>query len=247
MLRRIVHMLAIALFFSAGAAHAETSGWVLSEKRGSVSVLRSGVSKVAVSGGTLRAGDVISTGSKGRAVLVRGGEYVVVSPNSRLRISKQKSRNAVVQFFGEIGSVLFRIDKKTTPHFGVDTPYLAALVKGTTFSVTVTESGAAVQVTEGAVQVATRDGGATQLLSPGMIGMVESSQQFRLNIVGPDAQTIDSPNAPVGSNATPKPMNEAQLVSIASKSFEGNIAKSCLLYTSPSPRDRTRSRMPSSA
>ena len=27
----------------------------------------------------------------------------------------------------------------------------------------------------------------------------------------------------------------------------GNIHKSCLLYTSPSPRDRTRSRMPSSA
>ena len=26
-----------------------------------------------------------------------------------------------------------------------------------------------------------------------------------------------------------------------------NICKSCLLYTSPSPRDRTRSRMPSSA
>ena len=27
----------------------------------------------------------------------------------------------------------------------------------------------------------------------------------------------------------------------------GSYAKSCLLYTSPSPRDRTRSRMPSSA
>ena len=27
----------------------------------------------------------------------------------------------------------------------------------------------------------------------------------------------------------------------------GAIVKSCLLYTSPSPRDRTRSRMPSSA
>ena len=26
-----------------------------------------------------------------------------------------------------------------------------------------------------------------------------------------------------------------------------NVAKDCLLYTSPSPRDRTRSRMPSSA
>ena len=29
--------------------------------------------------------------------------------------------------------------------------------------------------------------------------------------------------------------------------FEGDKPKTCLLYTSPSPRDRTRSRMPSSA
>ena len=28
---------------------------------------------------------------------------------------------------------------------------------------------------------------------------------------------------------------------------KGNLQKTCLLYTSPSPRDRTRSRMPSSA
>ena len=31
------------------------------------------------------------------------------------------------------------------------------------------------------------------------------------------------------------------------KKFDGYHPKPCLLYTSPSPRDRTRSRMPSSA
>ena len=29
--------------------------------------------------------------------------------------------------------------------------------------------------------------------------------------------------------------------------FSSNLAKGCLLYTSPSPRDRQKSRMPSSA
>ena len=33
----------------------------------------------------------------------------------------------------------------------------------------------------------------------------------------------------------------------ASKKVRIGLASSCLLYTSPSPRDRTRSRMPSSA
>ena len=31
------------------------------------------------------------------------------------------------------------------------------------------------------------------------------------------------------------------------KNLKKAMAKNCLLYTSPSPRDRTRSRMPSSA
>ena len=35
--------------------------------------------------------------------------------------------------------------------------------------------------------------------------------------------------------------------SIVEKPMEGQVIDTCLLYTSPSPRDRTRSRMPSSA
>ena len=215
--------LSLAALVTAGSAHAGTPQWKLSESAGTVNVLRSGVSKIAISGGSLSAGDVITTGTKSRAVLVRGQEYVVVSPNSRLRISAPEQSGGVVQFFEELGNVLFRIDKKATPHFGVKTPYLAAVVKGTTFSVTVTESGTAVQVTEGSVQVSTLDGGATQLLSPGMIGMVDQSQQFRLTIAGTESRIIDSPNAPAGSTEKPEPMDEASLVEIANSDFEGSI------------------------
>ena len=38
-----------------------------------------------------------------------------------------------------------------------------------------------------------------------------------------------------------------QYVDTGSYIFNGLCSGSCLLYTSPSPRDRTRSRMPSSA
>src|SRR3546814_14786860 len=63
--------------------------------------------------------------------------------------------------------IVFSIKKKLTPHFGVQTPYLAAVVKGTTFSVTVDGTGASVQVVEGAVEVSTLDGGARDLILPG--------------------------------------------------------------------------------
>ena len=42
-------------------------------------------------------------------------------------------------------------------------------------------------------------------------------------------------------------MNSGQCVQIATGASIPNGANTCLLYTSPSPRDRTRSRMPSSA
>ncbi|WP_109354727.1 FecR family protein [Sphingorhabdus sp. EL138] len=221
-MHKLAKFIAIAAFATGTTAHGATPEWKLSESNGTVNILRSGVSKIAIAGGDLRPGDVIRTGKKGRAVLVRGQEYVVVSPNSRLRISEPKKSGGVMQFFEELGNVIFRIDKKGTPHFGVKTPYLAAVVKGTTFSVTVTETGSAVQVTEGAVQVSTLDGGATQLLSPGMIGMVKNGDQFRLSITGSEEKTIISPNGPAESSGTTA--SEDVIASdIATGGFEGII------------------------
>ncbi|WP_461458837.1 FecR domain-containing protein, partial [Parasphingorhabdus sp.] len=221
-MRKLAKFIAIAAIATGTAAHGATPEWKLSESNGTVNILRSGVSKIAIAGGDLRPGDVIRTGKKGRAVLVRGQEYVVVSPNSRLRISEPKKSGGVMQFFEELGNVIFRIDKKATPHFGVKTPYLAAVVKGTTFSVTVTETGSAVQVTEGAVQVSTLDGGATQLLSPGMIGMVKNGDQFRLSITGSEEKTIISPNAPADTSGAAA--SEDVIASdIATGGFEGII------------------------
>ena len=44
-----------------------------------------------------------------------------------------------------------------------------------------------------------------------------------------------------------KTLQQAMEMMIKAKVFDGSKACICLLYTSPSPRDRTRSRMPSSA
>ncbi|MEO0440688.1 MAG: FecR family protein, partial [Pseudomonadota bacterium] len=215
-MKNVAKILALSAFLSSAPALAEAPKWKISESNGTVNVLRAGVSKIAISGGQLRAGDVVSTGRKSRAVLVRGQEYVVVSPSSRIRISEPQKSGGLFQFFNEVGNVLFRIDKKATPHFGVKTPYLAAVVKGTTFSVTVSETGTAVQVTEGAVQVSTNDGGAQKLLSPGMIGMVTQDQQFRLTITGTAQMVIDSPNAPVGLK-TGKSESDSALDSVPSE------------------------------
>ena len=48
------------------------------------------------------------------------------------------------------------------------------------------------------------------------------------------------------------PKNKPEIVNVPKANYiavrgKGNPNEDCLLYTSPSPRDRTRSRMPSSA
>jgi hypothetical protein len=177
------------------SAYANPPAWTISESSGQVNVLRPGITEVGTRGKALKAGDVIATGKAGRAVLVRGGEYLVISANSRIAIAQPKE-GSMTQIVQSFGNAVFKIQKKTTPHFAVQTPYLAAVVKGTTFSVTVEEGGASVQVTEGRVQVSTTDGGASHLVIPGEIGLVRSGMPGRLSVKGDQNVDIDSPTPP---------------------------------------------------
>jgi FecR protein len=196
----IAAMLVACLMLS--PAQAGTKSWHISESSGEVSIeTHSGV-RAASRGQTLKPGDAVKTGMSGRAVIVRGGEYVIVSPKSRVRITKPEEAGEITQIFQSVGSALFRIEKKETPHFGVKTPYLAAVVKGTTFNVTVTESGATVQVTEGRVEVSTLDGGASDMIVPGRIGRVDADDRQLLKVLGTDEKSIRSPLPATNINST---------------------------------------------
>jgi FecR protein len=214
---------AIGLFMANAAFAAAPEGWKISEKSGTVTVLHSGVSKIALQGNAISTGDVVNTGANGRAVLVRGQEYLVIAPNSRLRIADPAPSGGMIQILQDVGNVIFKIKRKSTPHFAVQTPYLAAVVKGTTFSVTVNESGASVQVIEGAVEVNTNDGGARDLVRPGMIAAVNARNLFQLKIDGDTSHVTVSPNAPAdGSGQAPAPQSDESLTVTSETSVAAN-------------------------
>ncbi|WP_242154330.1 FecR family protein, partial [Sphingomonas sp. BAUL-RG-20F-R05-02] len=201
MRKAFVAMLAASC--SSAAIAAEPS-WIVSETSGSVQIGHAGVSKVATRGSGIAAGDMISTGPGGRAVLVRGSEYLMVAANSRLRLPEAQQANGFTQMIEDFGNVVFMIKKKMTPHFEVKTPYLAAVVKGTTFSVGVTSLGTSVQVLEGAVDVATVDNGAHQLLLPGAVAQVGANDLFRLAIESNGVRrVIASPGASAATSGVP--------------------------------------------
>ena len=182
-----------------GSAFAGTPAWTFSESAGQVFVLSPGVSRAAHRNDALKVGDVVVTGPNGRAIVVRGQEYLVVAPNSRFRIADPAKTGGLTQIVEQAGNIVYRIKKMTTPHFAVQTPYLAAVVKGTTFSVTVNENGATVQVLEGRVEVATRDGGASYMVLPGDIGSVSATAMQKLNVQGRETRQLISPLPPAAT------------------------------------------------
>jgi hypothetical protein len=197
--------------------------WHISEASGNVQLLHAGLSKVAVRGGAVQPGDTIVTGRGSRAVVTRGEEYLMVAASSQLRLPATEQSGVVTKIFQDFGNVVFMIKKKMTPHFAVSTPYLAAVVKGTTFSVSVTQAGTSVQVLEGAVDVATADGGAHDLLKPGAVAMVNATDRFRLRIEGDGpARTIASPAiAPNDRSTQPGPVDAPAAVSQPAAASEG--------------------------
>ncbi|WP_169804953.1 FecR family protein, partial [Sphingomonas asaccharolytica] len=190
-------------------AWAQSADWTVSEASGRVVVRDAAGDHPVVRGTAIRAGTTLLTGVSSRAVLVRGEDFVTVSAASRIRVPDAKAPG-MVQMFLEWGTGLFKVKHTDKPHFGVQTPYLAAVVKGTTFTVTVGQDGTSLQVIDGAVGVATIDGGANELIRPGMVAMISSGDRYRLSVQGQQSRVIDSPQretAPAGpsSEAPPAP------------------------------------------
>ncbi len=201
-MRKIIQGLAPAIILLSASNATAAPPWRVSEVSGSVRLTESGVSRNAIRGALLSSGSVIATAPGARAVIVRGEEFVVISPNSQLRVPAAAEANGVMQMIEDFGVALFKINKKATPHFGVQTPYLAAVVKGTTFTVTVGQDGGTVQVTEGAVEVSTLDGGATDLVTPGVIATVAAADVYQLRIEGNASKLLRSDKAPPAGTVT---------------------------------------------
>jgi len=122
---------------------------------GAVSIESWGVKTVAL--GLTQAipdGASVATGPDGTAVLAHGSETITLLPSSRVVLTDSLLSSST-SIFQQLGDVLFKVGKQDHPHFQVDTPYLAAIVKGTTFTVHVDADGARVFVSEGVVEVST--------------------------------------------------------------------------------------------
>lgn len=133
---------------------AEDGVWSVVKSSGEVFIATSGAQQLALKQEeALKPGDTIRTGRNGRVLLVRGEETMMVLPNSVIGLPAEKKEGLSTTIKQQAGSILLEVEKRNVKHFEVETPYLAAVVKGTQFSVTVNAASTSVEVRRGQVEV----------------------------------------------------------------------------------------------
>jgi len=167
------------------AAAEDTAVWHVSKSSGEVWMTTTGAQPASLTDeALLKPGDTIRTGPTGRVLLTRNQETILISPNSVVGLPSEQKDGLSTTIVQQAGSVLVRAEKRNVKHFQVETPYLAAVVKGTEFQVSLNKIGADVKVFGGQVQVTDFETGQFALVLPGQAAKVSASGNGGLSLSG---------------------------------------------------------------
>ena len=132
---------------------------------------------------------IIRTAPNGRVQFKRGNETIDLGPDTQIRIFDRDGQKFTIvqQHFGDVA---VEAERRDVQHFAVQTRYLAAVVKGTRFSVSADETGASVDVTRGQVEV--RDVGRKLMteVNRGQSASVGSAEVLNVSGSGPRAPIV---------------------------------------------------------
>lgn len=185
--RQVSRFLTAALLLTAASsAHAGDEGaWTVSKSSGEVWLTNSSAQPASLKQEEmLKPGDTIRTGRTGRVLLKRGEESMMISPNSVIGVPAEKKEGLSTTIQQKAGSILLEVEKRNVKHFEVETPYLAAVVKGTQFRVTVNATSTSVDVIRGQVEVADFRTGQIAQVMPGQHATTFSHGNGGLSLSG---------------------------------------------------------------
>jgi hypothetical protein len=165
----VLRTFVVALLLGATPVFAADGGtWSVSKVSGEVWITSESAQPASLKQeDSLAPGATIRTGRNGRVLLVRGEESMLISPNSDVGLPQRPQEGLATTIIQRAGSILLDVEKRNVKHFEVETPFLAAVVKGTQFSVTVGAKSTSVDVKRGQVQVADFKTGQIAQVMPG--------------------------------------------------------------------------------
>jgi hypothetical protein len=227
---------AFLLGAASNALAAEDGVWRVSKSSGEVWMTTSGAQQASLKQEeVLKPGDTIRTGRNGRVLLVRGEETILVSPNSVIGLPTEKKDGLSTTILQQAGSVLLEVEKRDVKHFEVETPYLAAVVKGTQFRVSVNATSTSVDVLRGQVEVADFKSGQIAQVMPGQHATAFAQGKPGLSLSGsgtlnpieqgkPRPSSIDRIMVPKTGLSAPRHATNGQLIHMLGHLAAGNIA-----------------------
>jgi hypothetical protein len=179
--------------------HGASWDWLVQKVTGKVVFTTPGARALALEPARiLKRGDIVQTGANGRVRLARTSESVFIGPNTIASIAKRPTPGMRTTVLLERGSSDFQIQKRSKAHFSVETPYLVAIVKGTTFKVNVGARSARVSVTEGRVQVKSLISGNYTDIVAGQTAIVNSAGELDVSGSGQQSPIYQGqPRAPM--------------------------------------------------
>lgn len=154
-LRALLVALLVLSGLSAGASvQAQERVWRLAKWSGPVTLRVAGGAEGAPAEGAVAGpGDRVATGPGGRVLLTRGADSIVMSENTVVEVPAA-SDQPTPTILQDRGEATFQVEKRPNVPFVVETPHLAAAVKGTEFVVTAQGPDSKVYVRQGVVEVA---------------------------------------------------------------------------------------------
>jgi hypothetical protein len=151
-------------------ARTGAAGWRVDGITGQASAHRGdGAAAPLAVGQVLSVGSEVETGAGAVVFLSHNGDRLIVQPNSHLRIDEPGTAGLLDHFLQSLGSVFYDVEPRKNRSFGVSAPYVAAVVKGTRFLVTVAPDKNSVRVDRGRVLVESTDGASSVLVDAGTI------------------------------------------------------------------------------
>jgi hypothetical protein len=170
---------------ASGVLAAENDTWSVSKSSGEVWITTTSADAVSLKQeDVLKPGDTIRTGRNGRVLLARGEETILIAPNSVIGLPTEKKDGLSTTILQQAGSILLDVEKRNVKHFEVETPYLAAVVKGTQFAVTVNAASTSVEVRRGQVEVSDFKSGQIAQVMPGQVATAFAHGKPGLSLSG---------------------------------------------------------------
>ncbi|NML75215.1 FecR domain-containing protein [Rhizobium sp. S-51] len=198
-MRPCVFLVSIVLFIlNPGLASA--ADWIASKVKQPVNFTVDKVNWTRLEAGMpVPGGAWISSGPRGRAVLTHEEDMVAIQPGSMVSVVAKDHAGDKFEIVQQIGEIVVDFEKRPGRNLSVQTPFLAAVVKGTRFTVSVDGKAAQLGVQRGLVGVTDPRRGERVDVRPGQSVAVSPASAGSLKVVGP------GPKSPVVSVSASAP------------------------------------------